>query len=145
MGNKLCISGSMYDDEIMCGSPPSVEATQSPLVERTSACKHWLVSWHSRWWYPRLLGPIHRRQQGEPVVTLQGSLWLYSDPPHPHRLHRLTKRVAVGSARILHAVLCQPYLFVKTNAKPTRGLLGQTTLARRRPKATSVVHNWLLR
>jgi hypothetical protein len=77
-------------------------------------------------------------------VTLQGSLLLCSNPPHPHRLHRLTKRVAVGSARISPVVLCQPYLFVKTSAKPTRGLLGQTTLARRRHKTKSVVHNLVL-
>jgi hypothetical protein len=77
-------------------------------------------------------------------VTLQRSLLLYSEPPHPHRLHRLTKRVAVGSARILHVVLCQPYQFVITSAKPTRGLLGQTKLAISRHKAKSVVYNLLL-
>jgi hypothetical protein len=77
-------------------------------------------------------------------VTLQRPLLLYSEPPPPHRLRRLTKRATVGSARILHVVLCQPYQFVITSAKPTRGLLGQTKLAINRYKAKSVVDNLLL-
>jgi hypothetical protein len=75
-------------------------------------------------------------------VTLQRSVLRYSKPPH--LLHRLIKRVAVGSARILPAVLCQPYQFVKTSAKPARGLLGQTKRAISRHKAKSVVDNLLL-